>query len=350
MKLARQTQGRECGIALIIVMLVIVVLSVLAAGFAFTMKVEMKLARNARSESEMFLLAWSGVELARYVIGQQSNIPGESNFRALNQKWAGGPGGTNDVFADVSLENVELGRGRFTVRIVDAERKLNINSTRPDVLEQVLSKLGVDALDAFQVINSIEDWRDPDQNTQLNGAERDYYLTLDPPYEAKDGPLDDISELLLVRGVSPELYWGHEGTAQRPARMGVPRATVGLVDLFTVSPGAQRININTASAAVLRMLPGIDDRLAEGIVEMRAGMDGVDGTEDDTPFHSPGELINVGGILPLDVSALQRLVGVQSRFFDVEVEVEVDQYIRVFQAQLDARGSRSIAIIRANWK
>jgi type II secretory pathway component PulK len=223
------------------------------------------------------------------------------------------------------------------------------------VLEQGLSKLGVDALDAVRVINSIEDWRDPDQNTQLNGAESDYYLTLDRPYSAKDGPLDDISELLLVRGVTPELYWGQDRADQRPVRMGVPRGTlnddsVGLVDLFTVSPGAQRININTASAAVLRMLPGIDDRLAEGIVETRAGMDGVDGTEDDTPFHSPGELISVGGILPLDVSALQRFCSVQSRFFEVEVEVEIDQYTRVFQAQLDARGSRSIAIIRANWK
>jgi general secretion pathway protein K len=232
---------------------------------------------------------------------------------------------------------------------------LNINPTRPEVLEQVLSKLGVDALDVGRIINSIEDWRDPDQNTLLNGAESDFYLTLDPPYTAKDGPLDDISELLLVRGVTPELYWGHERADQRPARMGVPRGTlhdesVGLVDLFTVSRGAQRVNINTASAAVLRMLPGIDDRLAEGIIETRAGMDGIDGTEDDTPFHSPGELISVGGILPLDVSALQRLCSVQSRFFDVEVEVEIDQYTRVFQAQLDARGSRSIAIIRANWK
>jgi hypothetical protein len=97
------------------------------------------------------------------------------------------------------------------------------------------------------------------------------------------------------------------------------------------------------------MLPGLD-RLADGIVEMRSGLDGVDGTEDDTPFHSPGELINVGGVLPLDVNALQQLCGVRSRFFEVEVEVEVDQYIRVFEAQLDARSPRSILVLRANWR
>jgi general secretion pathway protein K len=353
MKRACQKRSQQAGIALILVMLVIVVLSILAAGFAVTMKVEMKLARNAQSESEMFLLAWSGVELARYVIGQQANIPGESSFHALNQKWAGGPGGTNDLLADISLENVQLGRGRFTVRITDAERKLNLNATRPDVLEQALRKLGVDALDVPRILHAIEDWRDPDQNTQLNGAESDYYLNLDPPYVAKDGPIDDISELLLIRGVSRGLYWGIDDPQEVPTAY--PRGAshddaTGLVSLFTVSPGATRVNINTASAAVLRLLPGIDERLAEGIVETRAGLDRVDGTEDDAPFHSTGELINVGGILPLDISMLQRLCGVQSRFFEVEVQIEVDQYTRVFEAQLDARSPRNITIARANWK
>jgi general secretion pathway protein K len=353
MKSAHPKRGQQAGIALIIVMLVIVVLTILAAGFAVAMKVEIKLARNAQSESEMFLLAWSGVELARYVIGQQANIPGESSFHALNQKWAGGPGGTNDLLADISLENVQLGRGSFTVRIADAERKLNLNSTRPEVLEQALRKLGVDALDVPMIIHSIEDWRDPDQNTQLNGAESDYYLSLDPPYVAKDGPIDDISELLLVRGVTDDLYWGWGN--ERTARSGFPRVVSrdpsgGLVELFTTSPGAVRVNINTASAAVLRLLPGIGDHLAESIVEERAGSDLVDGTEDDTPFHSLGELINVPGILPLDISTLQRLCGTQSRFFEVEVEVEVDQYTRLFQAQLDARSPRNITILRANWK
>jgi general secretion pathway protein K len=343
----------QAGIALIIVMLVIVVLSVLAAGFAMSMKVEIKLARNAQSESEMLLIAWSGVELARYVIGQQANIPGENNFHALNQKWAGGPGGSNDLLADISLENVEMGRGRFTVRIADAERKLNLNSTRPEFFELALRKLGADALDAARIVNSIEDWRDPDQNTQLNGAESDHYLGLSPPYMAKDGPIEDLSELLLVRGIAPELYWG-EARGGKPwnevadARgAGMP----GLVDIFTVTPGVSpRVNINTAPAAILRLLPGIDDHVAQGIVELRSGLDGVDGTEDDTPFHSPGELINVGGVLPLDVSTLQRICGVQSRYFEVEVEVEVDQYTRRFHALLDARSPRNITIVRAHWK
>ena len=46
------------------------------------------------------------------------------------------------------------------------------------------------------------DWIDPDNNQHVGGAESDYYESLDPPYQAKDGPMDDLSELLLVRGIT----------------------------------------------------------------------------------------------------------------------------------------------------
>ena len=61
---------RPAGIALIIVMICITVLALLAAGFAYSMKVETKLAQNSGSDTEMTWLGLSGVELARYVLAQ----------------------------------------------------------------------------------------------------------------------------------------------------------------------------------------------------------------------------------------------------------------------------------------
>src|SRR5205807_2358577 len=58
------------------------------------------------------------------------------------------------------------------------------------------------------VANSILDWMDPDEEPRSNGAESDYYTTLPTPYNAKNGPLDSLEELLLVRGVTPELLFG----------------------------------------------------------------------------------------------------------------------------------------------
>ncbi|PYM16121.1 MAG: hypothetical protein DME18_02385, partial [Verrucomicrobia bacterium] len=173
--------ARNRGIALIIVMMVIVVLGLMAAKFASLMQVETKLAKNVGSESDLEWLGRSGVELARYVLAQQLNIPGESGYDALNQKWAGGPGGTNDLLADISLDNNQLGRGRFTVKIIDLERKVNINFADRQVLQRAMELLGVDSFDASRILDSIEDWRDPNADPHVNGAESDYYLKLPEP-------------------------------------------------------------------------------------------------------------------------------------------------------------------------
>ncbi|MBI3192749.1 MAG: hypothetical protein HYZ36_08795, partial [Pedosphaera parvula] len=69
MTMTIRTSHSRQGIALILVMMVIFVLGILAGGFAYSMKVETKLARNAGDESELEWLGRSGVELARYVLG-----------------------------------------------------------------------------------------------------------------------------------------------------------------------------------------------------------------------------------------------------------------------------------------
>jgi general secretion pathway protein K len=361
MSVLPSSRRNERGIALIIVMLVIAVLSVLAAGFAYMIRVESKLARNAQHEAEMLWLAWSGVELARYVLGQQLTLPGEQTFTALNQVWAGGPGGTNQLLAEIQLENLALGPGHITVRIEDLERTFNINFANAEILERALELVGLDLLDSGTVIAAIEDWRDTDQLTRMGGAESDFYLALPNPYYAKDGPIDHLSELLLVRGVSPEIFWGptrlqpewmDSTPIRRQSTFGISDRTgpVGLVDLFNAGPARREVNINTASSAVLQLLPGIDATLAAGILELRAGLDGVDGTEDDTPFHTVGELINVPGMMPQFVQALQRLCTVQSRNFVVRIEVNVQQYRKTFVVGMVRLGARQVNVINGYWQ
>src|SRR6185436_411697 len=101
--------------------------------------------------------------------------------------------------------------------------------------------------------------------------------------------------LLLVRGITPEIYWGGGspgGTAagNLAATYGNVSALsgAGLAQLFTPISGGM-INPNTASAEVLELIPGIDPGIAQEILRMRRGVDGMDGTEDDLPFHNPRE-------------------------------------------------------------
>ena len=142
-------QPKPRGIALVIVMIAIFVLSVMAAVFATSMKVETKLALNADHDQELLWLGRSGVELARWVLSEQMTIPNEP-YDALNQVWAGGPGGiaeSNSPLAGLSLDNYQVGDGTVSIKIVDLERKVNINTVNanPGELQQALTLMGVGA-------------------------------------------------------------------------------------------------------------------------------------------------------------------------------------------------------------
>lgn len=335
-------------------MMVILVLGVLAGGFAYSMKVETKLARNAGHESELEWLGRSGVELARYVLAISMTVPNEGNYDALNQKWAGGPMGTNEILASISLDDVTLGRGKFSVKIIDLERKMNINSADETILRQALTLMGANAVDMPPIVDAIRDWIDPDDNTRLNGTEDDYYLGLKPPYEAKNGPIDDLSELLLVRGVSPEMFWGgaatnllfvvHSGPLSRIHADDTPTYRFGFVDLFT--PISQRsININTAPAEVLQLMPGLDETTARGIIAARAGPDGMDGTEDDTPFRNAADLIRVPGFSPQGLGSAGRIFSTRSVTFQATVTARIDDHRAEWVAVLIRANPRDIKIV-----
>jgi hypothetical protein len=206
-----------------------------------------------------------------------------------------------------------------------------------------------------------------------------------------------MSELLLIQGVTPEIYWGSNSTNhpaaayQQQGFNHTPRATksrfqneanevpnpVGLVELF--SPFGNKLNINTASAKTLQLLPGIDANTAQRIVEQRAGPDGVDGTEDDVPFHSVQELnsglpggglrpgMPPGGVAPpgampggipgapqagIAAGGLAAYCDVRSYVFEVHVEAEINGVKRHFVGVVSRGGQNAsqIQCARFHWE
>lgn len=355
MKLVSSRRRRESGIAMILVMGAIILLTALVAGFTYSMKVEARLAQNFQNDAEIEWMARSGVEMARFILAQELRTPEGRMFDALNQKWAGGTGSiTNDVLAGISLTDNQLGRGRFSLKITDQERWFNINSADRLVLSQALLLMNVDASLHGTIIDSILDWRDTDDDPSLNGAEsEDFYLRLDPPYYAKNGPIDDLAELLLVKGMTPEIYWGsgstnviHDGPMAGPGEQVHPGETPyisqGLHDLFT-AVSAPQVNINTCSAETLQVA-GIDPIVAQFALEARRGPDGADGTEDDMPFRSPAQ-IPIPGDNPQLRQAIQQYFTVRSRTFEVIVTCDIGGYTRQYRALLDRRSERDIRVL-----
>jgi type II secretory pathway component PulK len=356
MKLPICARARAHSFALIIALLAIFVLSANAALLWYSMQVDMKLAGESQYEPNLLWLGRSGVELARYVLAQEAAIPNEP-YDALNQIWAGGPGGlgeSNSVLVGLSLDHYQIGDGWVSIKIEDEERKANINTVDPQFLNQALTTMGVDANDLPIVSDSILDWIQPGDNPRLSGAKNSYYMSLNPPYYCKEAPMDEISELLLVKGVTGAMY---DGRGENPTK-GAPKGFGGspfsapsyafyLKDVFTAYSDG-KININTADANTLQLIPGVDEATAEAIIKTRAGPDGADGTEDDTPYRSAGD-VQRSGIDQEAMQGISRYCDVRSHTFKILVTAHYASASRDYVAVVWRNTPQDIRVVQFYW-
>ena len=287
------------------------------------MHVETQVASYARKELKAEMLARSGVEVARMELILGAESPTNSGYDALNQDWA-----TNELM----YVDHELGDGTFNVKVTDEESKIPINRASDLQLKRLFGLLGVEPSDSDVMVDSILDWIDPSDLHRLNGAKSDYYESLSPPYRSKDGPMDRVEELLLIRGITPELYRGTPATDKDPAVPGLP-------EVFTTMTSGS-VNVNTASAIVLETL-GLDEGQVEAVLSHRDGPDGIPGTEDDMPFHTADEFFAViGNLDPASKAEAQALVTVTSAFFTVKSTGQVGGVKRTVIATLRRDGDK----------
>ncbi len=355
------------GIAIIIVMISIFALAVLAGAFAYSMKVETKLAANSINETQLQWAGRSGIDYARWVIFQETAQPGPGQrYRSLDQAWAGGNSESNDVLAGIHLNEplAKQGPGVIIKRIVmeDTERKFNINMavTEPQVLKQALILAGADVTQISIITSSVQDWITPPGNPRIGGAESDYYESLDPPYMAKNGPIEELSELLMIKGIrdAPELYWGSDVTNHpRPLfqqqvltpsglQTAPIAAPVRLVDILTpISNGA--INILTASRTQLQVLPGVDDNIAGQIVQLRGEIG-----DSGLPYNSPVDLLANTSLGNQSAQQVAAYCTFMPSTYEVKVLVQVGMSERTYFALIrqNGPGPDSIPILNMRWE
>ena len=211
------------GLVLVIVLVVVAVLSL--AGYTFTelMVTEHQSAQIVGRQIQTRALVESAADMLRIYLAQTPD--------ALVQ--SGGVYSNAAQFQGILVvdDGTPRGRGRFSIvaplvengsvtgmryGLENESAKINLNALvkmdkqKPGVGQQLLMTLpGMDA----SIADAILDFIDDDDTPRENGAESDYYSALTPPYACKNGPLDTIEELLLVRGVTPEILFG--GDANR---------------------------------------------------------------------------------------------------------------------------------------
>ena len=250
----RRPARDERGFALLAVILVMTLLAVVVTEFAFSMRLEASMVRAYRDGVLARNLAEAGVQQAIREILSDTNVHGLDESGQVTFYTV--PAGSTALKQLPSLERtqVPLGSGAFSYRISDEEGRLNVNGGVADRMQRLLTAIGVDKIERDSIVDAIEDWRDANDTTRANGAESDDYLKLPVPYRARNGNFQDTDELLQVKGITPEIYFGHE---DKPA----------LADAVTARSRGT-VNINTAPAPVLSAL-GLADAQITDIVQAR---------------------------------------------------------------------------------
>src|SRR5919109_872650 len=247
--------AEERSVALIVVLWIFIFLFVVAFDFSTSVREEAAAASRYGDETQGYYLAIGGFEQGLY------NFLSQAPGRQLQQQGQA----PNDLF-DGSWREENLGAGVYRVRLVDEGGKININRVDEGTLRRVFTNLGIEEPRRSILIDSIMDWRDPDDLHRANGAESDYYLSLQPPYTAKNGFFNTVEDLLWVRGMTADLFYGVSGTA---GEAGGDGSTIGLREIFTVDSPIDRVNLRTATAGVIHALMGIPLDKSRAFVEER---------------------------------------------------------------------------------
>jgi len=237
---SRPLKDRSGGVALVLVIWVIIVLIAIVGEFSYSMRTEINITRNFKEEEESYQLALAGIEQAKAELlnaGDISRMYVDANGVLIL-----------DPDADAPERKGDLGKGNFQYTITDEGGKMNLNTATMDQLRNIFTNAGVKTEEIDTIVDSIFDWRDADDLHMLNGAEEDYYQSLDRPYSCKDGPFDLPEELLLVKGVTSKIFYGSKANDKEEAVEGVEK-------YFTVY-GSGLINRWTASKVLLETIYG----------------------------------------------------------------------------------------------
>jgi len=240
----------ERGFALLAVMLVMTLLGIVVTELSMAMRLEASMVRSYRDVTLATHLAEAAVQQAIKEITGQGNIEGLDEDGTLSFYRSVATSALLVKQSRLPRERVPLGAGEFSYRILDEEARINLNLAPPDRVDRLLTAIGLDKQVRDVINDSLQDWKDADDLSRINGAEStDYYLKLPLPYRARNGALQDTAELLQIRGITREIY---RGNADHPA----------LADLVSVA-GRQTVNLNTAPAPVLKALGLSDAEIAE---------------------------------------------------------------------------------------
>jgi general secretion pathway protein K len=258
---------------LLLTIWVLALLSVIVGEFCHAMRTEVNITRNYKEKTEAYYVSRAGVMRA---IAELIKIETSPPLVVSVEETTPEDDDKIDWRINVSIPDISFGTGAFSVRIGNEAGKININRADQNLLRMMLYKFDIDDGEKDIIVDSILDWRDKDDLRRMHGAEDEYYQSLPEPYHARNDDFESVEELLLVKGITPDIFYGLKdiitvygenggGTPVQIRRQRVARSR----SAFSYN----NVNINFASPAMLRALPQMTEELGREIMEFRKEKD-----------------------------------------------------------------------------
>lgn len=276
------TEKSDSGVVLVIVLIITAILTTLVVDLIYFTQIDSEISANTRDDIKARYIAKSGVNVVAGAMKESSLEDLKRVTSLLSNRGEG-----SDEIWSISVPVLPVGDGNVSLRVVDERSKINLNalvnqsSNRVDnqvktELVELFELLDADTRNSNMFIASLINWLDHPieggQNDQeSSGAGSDYYQGLENPYSIKDGPLDSVDEIRMIRGMDEEFF-------QK------------IKNYVTVYPADKKVNFSTASKSVMiSALKGaavssiekkedsspedlkddIAERIADGVIEAR---------------------------------------------------------------------------------
>lgn len=211
------TRARARGVAFVLVMWVIALLSILLGSFALIARTEGLQSRHLFDSTTARYAAEAGLNLA--VFGLSKPNPEE--------KWVADGRPYTFTFDGTEVE----------ISITDDSGKIDINTADALTLKSLFAGAGVEDAKAEELADAIQDWRDQDDLISPHGAEIDDYKAVDLPYGPRNAPFETLSEMQQVFGMDYDIYMKIEPAITMYSGRGTPSAAYAPLEALLTIPG-----------------------------------------------------------------------------------------------------------------
>lgn len=286
-----KTRNRQQGVILILLLWVLAALSIIVFSMAYEVRTEAMATRNTKLLAQAYYNARAGISETIYKLLR-------TRMGRFSSPAPFAPGGLADgepTDIELGVVTVDLPTGKAVCEVEDEGGKINVNNLGNEaMLRKLMENIGLESRDGVAIVDAILDFINPgQQQPRAHGAVDGWYTALNPPYRTKKRPFEIIEELLMVRGITPEIFYGKR--VVQPD--GQVTEQYGLVKYVTVQQTFGQINANAASIPVLMSIPGMTPRKAAEIYERRKVRPFRNTTEIQAPFEAQNKLsVNPGQV------------------------------------------------------